>query len=49
MLKGIREAGLFTGGGPPPVTQRDRSRFLHALDALVRKALREEVEGSPPP
>jgi uncharacterized protein YaiI (UPF0178 family) len=49
LLAGLREAGLFTGGGPPPVTQRDRSRFLHALDTLVRKALREEAEGVAPP
>jgi uncharacterized protein YaiI (UPF0178 family) len=40
LLAELRESGVVTGG-PKPITQRDRSRFLHALDEMVRKALRE--------
>lgn len=36
----LRETGLG-GGGPPPLTKADRSRFLSALDALVQAALRQ--------
>ena len=35
-----RELGATTAG-PPPLTGRDRSRFLSALDTEVRRALRE--------
>lgn len=35
----IRETGIMTGG-PPPMTQRDRSRFLNELDRIVQRALR---------
>lgn len=35
----LRGAGLATGG-PPPLSDRDRSRFLSKLDELVQKALR---------
>jgi uncharacterized protein YaiI (UPF0178 family) len=34
----LREMGM--GGGPPPMAQRDRSRFLNALDAMATAALR---------
>jgi uncharacterized protein len=33
------------GGGPPPFGQRDRSRFLQALELAVREAVRD---GQPP-
>jgi uncharacterized protein len=33
------------GGGPPPFGQRDRSRFLQALELAVREAVRY---GQPP-
>ena len=36
----LRESGL-AAGGPPPLSQRDRSRFLSALDRLVSEGLRE--------
>ncbi len=36
----LREMGLTTGG-PAPLTKQDRSRFLSALDTLVRAAQRE--------
>jgi len=36
----LRESGTMSGG-PPPISQKDRSRFLSKLDELVQKALRE--------
>ena len=36
----LRESGL-AGGGPPPLSSRDRSRFANRLDALVRQGLAE--------
>lgn len=36
----LRELGA-AGGGPPPFTKADRSRFLSALDAAVHAALRQ--------
>jgi hypothetical protein len=38
----MRELGEITRG-PAPLTKRDRSRFLSALDTAVQAALREEV------
>jgi uncharacterized protein YaiI (UPF0178 family) len=35
----MREMGLQTGG-PAPLTKQDRSRFLSALDTVVRAAQR---------
>ncbi len=35
----LRELGM--GGGPPPLAQADRSRFLNALDAMAQAALRK--------
>jgi hypothetical protein len=35
----LREMGLPTGG-PAPLTKQDRSRFLSALDTVVRAAMR---------
>ena len=37
----LREAGIVPGG-PPPMSPRDRSRFLSRLDELVQKGLREQ-------
>jgi len=36
----LRELGTSTGG-PPPLTKKDRSRFLSVLDTAVQAALRE--------
>ena len=36
----LRELGV-EGGGQPAMTKADRSRFLSALDTLVRRALRD--------
>ena len=38
----LRELGTNTRG-PPPLTKKDRSRFLSALDTAVQAALREAV------
>ena len=38
----LRETGLNTGG-PPPLTKQDRSRFLSALDTLVRAAQKAQA------
>jgi uncharacterized protein YaiI (UPF0178 family) len=39
LLSYLREMGEVTGG-PPPFAPKDRSRFLHALDQLIREASR---------
>ncbi|MFP6624667.1 MAG: YaiI/YqxD family protein [Myxococcota bacterium] len=36
----LRESGLI-GGGPPPLSQRDRSRFATSLDRLVQQGMSE--------
>jgi len=36
----LREAGVASGG-PAPLAQRDRSRFLSRLDQLVQQGLRD--------
>lgn len=36
----LREAGVATGG-PPPLSQRDRARFLGCLERLVQQGLAE--------
>ncbi len=41
----LREIGAG-GGGPPPLTKADRSRFLSALDAAVNAALRVAPRGT---
>jgi uncharacterized protein YaiI (UPF0178 family) len=39
LLSQLRDVGEARGG-PPPFDKKDRSRFLHQLDELIRKALR---------
>lgn len=41
----LREGGSLTGG-PPPIADRDRSRFLSKLDELVQRGLRETANPS---
>ena len=41
LLAERREAGEITRG-PAPISARDRSRFLGALDAVVQRSLRDE-------
>jgi len=40
----LRAAGVMSGG-PPPMSGRDRSRFLAKLDELVQLGLREDPPG----
>ncbi|MBN2809925.1 MAG: YaiI/YqxD family protein [Deltaproteobacteria bacterium] len=40
LLADLRDAGEITGG-PPPLLQRDRSRFLHQLDEIIQRLRRE--------
>ena len=40
----LREIGVMSGG-PPPMSPKDRSRFLSKLDELVQASLREERSG----
>jgi uncharacterized protein YaiI (UPF0178 family) len=42
LLAFLREAGVHTGG-PAPFGAKDRSRFLHALDEVIRSALRQST------
>jgi len=37
----LREAGVMSGG-PRPLSEKDRSRFLSKLDELVQRSLREK-------
>jgi uncharacterized protein YaiI (UPF0178 family) len=39
----LREMGM--GGGPPPMAQADKSRFLNAVDAMAQAALRRARGG----
>jgi uncharacterized protein len=39
LLTGLRGAGEITGG-PPPLTKRDRSRFLQQLDEMIQSVRR---------
>ena len=41
----LREAGQIAGG-PPPISDKDRSRFASKLDELVQRSLREVRERS---
>lgn len=40
LMADLREAGEITGG-PPPLTQRDRSRFLQQLDNVIQSIRRK--------
>jgi uncharacterized protein YaiI (UPF0178 family) len=44
LLSHLRGAGLITGG-PAPMQQRDRSRFLQALEEAIWQVRREEADG----
>lgn len=45
LLSDLREAGEITGG-PPPLTKRDRSRFLQQLDATIQSIRRQHPTSS---
>lgn len=40
LMADLRNTGEMTGG-PPPLTDRDRSRFLQAMDRILQQTLRE--------
>jgi uncharacterized protein YaiI (UPF0178 family) len=40
LMSDLRETGSVSGG-PPPLSQRDRSRFSSSLDQLVQASLRD--------
>jgi len=42
----LREAGIVSGG-PPPISDKDRSRFASKLDELVQRGLREARAARP--
>ena len=42
LLSGLRDAGEITGG-PPPLTKRDRSRFLQKLDDVIQSIRRHHA------
>ena len=44
----LRELGTG-GGGPPPFSKADRSKFLSALDTLIQAALRQQQQKPVPP
>lgn len=46
LLTELRGAGEITGG-PPPLTKRDRSRFLQQLDELIQSIRRKQPFNSP--
>jgi uncharacterized protein YaiI (UPF0178 family) len=43
LMSDLRAYGV--GGGPPPFSSRDRSRFLEALELTVREARRQRAGG----
>lgn len=45
LMSTLREAGQVAGG-PPPLTRKDRSRFLDVLDQIIQK-LRKTMPPSP--
>jgi uncharacterized protein YaiI (UPF0178 family) len=44
LLSHLRTIGESTSG-PPPMTRRDRSRFLQALDAAIQATMRDAPSG----
>jgi len=46
LLSELRGAGEITGG-PPPLTKRDRSRFLQRLDETIQEIRRRRRSESP--
>ena len=42
LLDTLRGAGLASGG-PPPITQKDRSRFLNVLDQILQEVRRKRA------
>ena len=36
LMYSLRESGMMLGGGPPPMTKKDRSRFLNKLNQIIQ-------------
>jgi uncharacterized protein YaiI (UPF0178 family) len=36
LMTQLRDTGAITGGGPPPFSKKDRSRFLQRLDEAIK-------------
>jgi uncharacterized protein YaiI (UPF0178 family) len=45
LMSSLRGAGQISGG-PPPMTQKDRSLFLSSLDQVIQKVRRQRAEGN---
>ena len=43
LMSTLRDTGQISGG-PPPMTKKDRSRFLDSLDQIIQKIRREMPE-----
>jgi hypothetical protein len=43
LLSTLRDTGQVSGG-PPPMTKKDRSRFLDSLDQIIQKIRRENIQ-----
>ena len=38
-MDSMRNSGVHVGGGPPPLTQRDRMEFANALDRYIAQSM----------
>ena len=45
LLSDLRDTGEITGG-PPPLTKRDRSRFLQQIDSVIQSIRRQHPSDS---
>ena len=37
LMSSLRESGMLPTSGPPPMTPKDRSRFLNQIDQMIQK------------
>ncbi len=44
LMSHLRDMGVIDGGGPPPFTKKDRSRFLQNLDEQIRAIARSATK-----
>jgi uncharacterized protein YaiI (UPF0178 family) len=45
LMEDLRQAGTISGGGPAPMTGKDRSRFLSKLDETIHAIRRVHATG----
>lgn len=43
LMKTLRDAGTMEGGGPPPITDRDRQNFAMAFDKMLTRRMNEHA------